>query len=177
VGDTLAQKYTLPSSTHPDDPLACHEVSLFEEAIKAVSSSSDLTQAFMQYVQPRSQLMVESIGHRMAYDAAVDQGVPKSLIDMYIVHAIKTDSAWYVEHGMFTRQNIARMEDGALSALLPQLDDSLTELEAEIGPYVNAPITSDERWEEFSRILPVYSSPEAVVSVPQDHRALQRAML
>ena len=177
MADTLAQKYTLPSSTHPDHPLALHEVSLFAEAIEVVSSSSDFTQAFLRYVQPRSQLMVESIGHRMAYDAAVDQGVPQSLIDMYAIHAIQKDSAWYVEHGKFTRQRIADMEDAALSALLPRLDDLLMEMETKIGPYVNAPITSDERWEEFVKTLPVYSFPRAEVPVRQEFCALERARL
>jgi acyl-CoA oxidase len=121
--------------------------------------------------------MVESMGHRMAYDAAVDQGIPKSLIDMYVIHAIKTDSAWYVERGMFTRKGIACMEDAALSALLPRLDDLLTEMEAEIGPYVNAPIVSDERWEQFCKTLPVYSSPHAGVPVSQKPFFLQRARL
>jgi len=113
----------------------------------------------------------------MAYDAAVDQGVPQSLIDMYAIHAIKTDSAWYVEHGKFTRQRIADMEDAALSALLPRLDDLLMEMETKIGPYVNAPITSDERWEEFVKTLPVYSFPRAEVPVRQEFCALERARL
>ena len=177
IRDILDGKYTLPSSTHPDDPLALHEVSLFEEATNALSSSSDITQGFLQYVQQRSQQTVESMGHRMAYDAAVDQGVPKGLIDMYFIHAIKIDPAWYVENGIFTRKSIAHMEDAALLALLPRLDELLTEMEAEIGPYVNAPIISDERWEEFSKTLPVYSSPQAEVPVTQVPVFSQRAKL
>jgi acyl-CoA oxidase len=122
VEDTLAQKYRLALSTHPDAPLALHEVSLFDDAIETVSSTSDFTQAFMQYVQPRCQMMVESMGHRMAYDAAVDQGVFQCLVDLYLVNAIKTDAAWYVECGMYTRKAIVHMKDAALSAALPRLD-------------------------------------------------------
>ncbi|KAG2076276.1 acyl-CoA dehydrogenase NM domain-like protein [Suillus decipiens] len=161
VADTLAQAYTLPLSTHPDGPLALHETSLFVEAIEMVSSQSDFTQGFMQYVQPRCQLMVESMGHRMAHDAAVDQGVSRCLVDLYLVNAIKTDSAWYVERNIFTRQTIMRMEDAALSAALPLLDELLAAMEIE--PYISSPIISDEHWEKFSKTLPVYSSPQAEV--------------
>ncbi|KAG0698693.1 acyl-CoA dehydrogenase NM domain-like protein [Suillus ampliporus] len=174
VTDILMQKYTLPPSTHPDDPLALREVSLLEEATASVSSSSDFTQAFMQYVQPRCQLMVESMAHRMAYDAAVDQGVSQCLIDVYLVSAIKIDAAWYVEHGMFTRQKIARMEDAALLAALPRLEEFLTAMEVE--PYVPSPVISDERWEEFSKTLPCYSTPQTEVPV-QQKLFLERARL
>ncbi|KAG1737533.1 acyl-CoA dehydrogenase NM domain-like protein [Suillus paluster] len=177
VADSLAHTYTLHPSTHPEGPLALHEVSLFEEATETVSSSSDFTQAFMQYVQPRCQLMVESMGHRMAYDAAKDQGVSQSLIDLYLINAIKMDAAWYVECGMFTRQNIVHMEDTALSAALPHLDELLTAMEVE--PYVSSPIISDERWEEFSKTLPVYSSPLKQAEVPAQQKpfVLERARL
>ncbi|KIK39545.1 hypothetical protein CY34DRAFT_769081 [Suillus luteus UH-Slu-Lm8-n1] len=174
VVDTLAQKYTLARSTHPDAPLALHEVSLFDDATETVSSTSDFTQTFMQYVQPRCQMMVESMGHRMAYDAAVDQGVSQCLVDLYLVNAIKTDAAWYVEHGMFTRKAIVHLEDAALSVALPRLDELLAAMEIE--PYVLSPIISDQCWEEFSRILPVYSSPQ--VEVPaQPTLVLERARL
>lgn len=161
VADTLARTYALPLSTHPDGPLALHEISLFDEATETVASSSDFTQAFMQYVQPRCQLMVESTGHRMAHDAAVDQGVSQCLVDLYLINAIKTDAAWYVERGLFTRKAIVRMEEAALSAALPRLDELLAAMKVE--PYVSSPIISDECWEEFSKTLPVYSSPQAEV--------------
>ncbi|KAG2095719.1 acyl-CoA dehydrogenase NM domain-like protein [Suillus discolor] len=161
VADTLAQTYKLPPSTHPDGPLAMHEISLFDEATKTVSSSSDFTQAFMQYVQPRCQLMVESMGHRMAYDAAVDQGVSQCLVDLYLINAIKTDAAWYVEHGVFTRKAMVHMEDAALSAALPRLEELLTAMEVE--PYVSSPIISDKCWEKFRKTLPVYSFTQAEV--------------
>ncbi|KAG1814209.1 acyl-CoA dehydrogenase NM domain-like protein [Suillus variegatus] len=163
VADTLSQAYELPFSTHPDGPLAMHEISLFDEATETVSSSSDFTQGFMQYVQPRCQLMVESVGHRMACDAAVDQGVSQCLVDLYLINAIKTDAAWYVEHGVFTRKAIVHMEDAALSAALPRLEELLTAMDVE--PYVSSPIISDKHWEEFSKTLPVYSSPQAQAPV------------
>ncbi|KAG1900155.1 uncharacterized protein F5891DRAFT_1188848 [Suillus fuscotomentosus] len=140
-----------------------HEISLFDEATETVSSSSDFMQAFMQYVQPRCQQMVESMGHHMAYDAAVDQGISQYLVNLYNINAIKTDATWYVEHGMFTQKAIMHMEDAALSAALPRLEELLTAMEVE--PYVWSPIISDKRWEEFSKTLPVYSSPQAQVPV------------
>ena len=119
--------------------------------------------------------MVEAKGHRMAYDAAVDQGVSQYIIDLYLINGIKTDAAWYVEHGMFTRQDIVRMEDAALSAALPRLEEMLAAMEIE--PYISAPITSDERWEEFSKELPVFTSPQAEVPVPQKPFVFERSRL
>ncbi|KAG1867589.1 acyl-CoA dehydrogenase NM domain-like protein [Suillus tomentosus] len=161
VADTLAQTYKLPLSTHPDGPLAMHEISLFDEATQIVASSSDFTQGFMQYVQPRCQLMVESMGHRMAYDAAVDQGVSQCLVDLYLINAVKTDAAWYVENGVFTRKAIMDTEEVALTAALPRLEELLAAMEVE--PYVTSPIISDKCWEEFTETLPVYSSPQVEV--------------
>lgn len=128
----------------------------------------------MQYVQPRCQMMVESIGHRMAYDAAVDRGVSQCLVDLYLINAIKTDAAWYVERGMFTRKAIVHMEDAALSAALPHLDELLAAMEVE--PYVSSPIISDRCWEEFSETLPVYSSPRVEVRA-QPTLVLEQARL
>ncbi|KAG2097796.1 acyl-CoA dehydrogenase NM domain-like protein [Suillus cothurnatus] len=174
MADTLAQMYTLPLSTHPDGPLALHEISLFEEATETISSSSDFTQAFAQYVQPRCQLMVESMGHRKAYDAAVDQGVSQCLVDLYLINAIKTDAAWYVERSIFTRRTIMRMEDTALLAALPRLDELLAAMEIE--SYISSPVISDECWEKFSKTLPVYSSPQAGI-LAQPTLVLERARL
>jgi len=97
----------------------------------------------------------------MAYDAAVDQGVSQCLIDLYLVNAIKTDAAWYVERGIFTRQTITHIEDTALLAALPRLDGLLAAMEVE--PYISSPIISDEYWEKFSETLPDFSSPQAEV--------------
>ncbi|KAG2159262.1 uncharacterized protein EDB93DRAFT_1114661 [Suillus bovinus] len=114
------------------------------------------------------------MGHRMAYDAAVDQRVSQSLVDLYVVNAIKTDAAWYVEHGVFTHKAIVHMEDAALSAALPRLDELLAGMEVE--PYVSSPIISDKCWEEFRKTLPVYSSPHAEVPV-QPTLILEQARL
>ncbi|KAG2123149.1 hypothetical protein BD769DRAFT_1776911 [Suillus cothurnatus] len=127
----------------------------------------------MRGVSIAEEMMVESMGHRMAYDAAVDQGVSQCLIDLYLVNAIKTDAAWYVERGIFTRQTITHMEDTALLAALPRLDELLAAMEVE--PYVSPPIISNEYWEKFSETLPVFSSPQA--EVPAQSTFLERAQL
>jgi len=81
--------------------IALHEISLFNEATETVPSSFDFTQAFVQYVQQRCQLMVKSMGHCMAYDAAVNKGVSQCLVILYFFNAIKTDVAWYVKRGTY----------------------------------------------------------------------------
>jgi hypothetical protein len=66
------------------------------------------------------------------------------------------------------------MEEAALLAALPHLDELLAAMEIE--PYVSSPIISDQCWEEFSETLPVYSSPQ--VEVPaQPTLVLERVRL
>ncbi|KAG1872911.1 acyl-CoA dehydrogenase NM domain-like protein [Suillus subalutaceus] len=108
VGDTLAQTYTLPLSTHPDGPLALHEISLFDEATETVSSSSDFTQAFMQYVQPRYRCRVVrrawyiyAAGH-YAYGGycfvaalpRLDELLAAMEVEPYVTSPIISDECW-----------------------------------------------------------------------------------
>jgi hypothetical protein len=40
---------------------------------------------------------MQAIGHRMAYDAAIEAAVDPVLIDIYTSSVILSDSAWYSE--------------------------------------------------------------------------------
>lgn len=101
----------------------------------------------------------------MAYDAAVAAGVDNDLIDLFVAGALKHDASWYVEHGGFTRRAIAEMEDRAVGALMPRLDDLLEATEA--GPYCQAPIVSDDTWSQFVESLPHYTGNASLSLIPE----------
>ena len=92
---------------------------------------------------------MQSIGHRMAYDAAVNGPMPldKRITDLYLWSTVRLDEAWYSENmGISTEAQFAK-EDEALRAALSMLDRWLEDTGAE--PYVFAPIVSQDRWEGF----------------------------
>lgn len=87
----------------------------------------------------------------MAYDAAIAEGVPQTLIDIYLCHVVKLDLAWYVENGLLTRTKLAKMEAEALDSAAPLMKDWVDKMEVE--PYVKAPIVSDLSWTKFVQEL------------------------
>ena len=67
----------MPETPNPDLILARHEAGLFEEARKIMADlqCEHRSETFNRAILPLCQPLVEAIGHRMAYDAAV---VPQS---------------------------------------------------------------------------------------------------
>ena len=92
----------------------------------------------------------------MALDAAMAEGVPQTLIDIYVAQAINHDIGWYVESGLVTRARVAEMENEALTAAIPKMDEWVKAMNA--APYIRAPILSDEAWEGFTSSLHEFGS-------------------
>ncbi|CAI7666255.1 unnamed protein product [Penicillium discolor] len=88
------------------------------------------------------------MGHRMAYEAAVDGRVDSDLLALYEAGVVKTDSSWYVENLGLNRADQFEMEYNAAGALMPRLGELLDGLDA-MGPYITAPILTAKRWETF----------------------------
>jgi acyl-CoA oxidase len=103
---------------------------------------------------PRCLQFVDAIGHRMAWEAAITQGLPEPLIRLYEISAVGTDLAWYVEKRLFSRDDFFRQEDEALSTVYSHLQEYLDAMD--IAPYAVAAITSDSSWKKFSDSLKVY---------------------
>ncbi|TCD62829.1 hypothetical protein EIP91_006370 [Steccherinum ochraceum] len=164
ASELLIGRYDMPEPADPSSLLARHELGLFEETRTLVMNlgSGHRTEAFNRLVLPLCQPLIEAIGHRMAYDAAVKAKVPQDLVDMYVANALKHDPTWYIEHAGLTRREIAQMEDRAASAMLPKLEVMLEATGS--APYVHAPIVSDENWKAFLDTLPHFGG-NAVVNV------------
>lgn len=145
----------MPQPADPESLLARHEAALLQELRDVVKNnahhrSSEVSRLVLPYCQPA----MEAIGHRMAYDAAVAQGVRPCLIDLYVANVVKLDPAWYSENAGLTRRAQQEMEVRALDTVLPILGELVKEMD--VFPYVNAPIVSDERWAAFVDELKVF---------------------
>lgn len=105
------------------------------------------SQTFSDLVLPRSRPIIEFIGHRMAYDAAVAEGVPKPLIDLYESYIINKDLVWYSENGLLTSAAAADRMSAAISAVAPHINDYVDAMG--VAPYAKVPILSDTAWNEF----------------------------
>jgi len=166
ASELLIGRYEMPETANSDSLLARHEAGLFQEARTVAMSlgAGHRSEAFNRLVLPLCQPLIEAIGHRMAYDAAVKAKVDQDLIDLFVANAVKHDASWYVGHGGLTRRSIAEMEDRAVSALFPRLEDLLEKTGA--APYCQAPIVSDEAWRIFVDELPSYSGSAALPLIP-----------
>jgi hypothetical protein len=94
----------------------------------------------------------------MAYDAAVEASVDPTLIDIYLSSVILSDPAWYSEirdpqvHLSSSEQ--LEMQLDACTKGVGRLEEWLEKLE--VGPYVLAPIVSEERWVAHEQTLETF---------------------
>jgi acyl-CoA oxidase len=117
--------------------------------------TSHRSETYNRRILPLCLPLVEAIGHRMAYEAAVNANVHPDLVALYEIGVIKLDSSWYIEHAGLKRQDLLEMEDRLLTAALPRLENFLDKTDAE--PYCIAPIVSDSSWARFVDELPSFS--------------------
>jgi hypothetical protein len=172
AAELLLGKYEMPPAQNPSSLLAMHEQGLFTEcrtAAAQITTSSDSHRSveFNNAILPRCQSLIEAIGHRMAYEAAVAAGIEPDLLALFEAGCILQDSSWYVQHANLTREEVFERESRALSAVLPRLETLLEGTGAE--EYVDAPILSQTAWEAFEDSLetfePVVRNVEGVAQV------------
>ena len=101
---------------------------------------------------------MQAIGHRMAYDAALEASVDLTLIGVYLASATLSDPAWYSEADdpvvHLSRSEQAEMQLNACTKGVARLEEWLDKLEVE--PYVLAPIVSEEKWDAYERTLETF---------------------
>ncbi|KAJ7649473.1 hypothetical protein DFH06DRAFT_1193252 [Mycena polygramma] len=166
VSELLQERYHIPKSTNPTSLLAQHEDGLMAENQAILRQAGGHRSAdFNNLVLPKSELIVRSIGHRMAYDAAVAAGLDARITDLYLASAVKLDGGWYAEHTDFGSARQDAAENAAIKAALPCLDEWLVRTGAE--RYCQVPILTDANWKFFVDGLREYSSaPYPTSSVP-----------
>ncbi|KAI0644433.1 acyl-CoA dehydrogenase NM domain-like protein [Trametes meyenii] len=176
VNELLLGRYTLPAPTDPGTLLARHEAGLFAELRQILKDAPHHRSAEVsRLILPRCQPMMEAIGYRMAYDAAVQQGVRPALIDLYVSNVVALDAAWYSEHAGLSRAEQQAMSTRAMDAVLPMLDELVKEMD--VLAYITAPIISDERWNVFVGGLKTYVGDAGVRSQENNAFTFQSDML
>ena len=148
----------MPPPNDSTSPIARHEASLFSEArdlLQQGAKGIHRSERFNRDILPLALPLVEAIGHRMAYEAAIDANVDPSLLNLYESVVLKEDSAWYVEQGGLSREIQREMEAQAVDVLLPRMNDLLRA--SGVQPYSNAPMTSKMLWNDFVSGLEVFS--------------------
>lgn len=157
----LQGRYKVPPPQNSNSLLARHEKSLFEDNHAVLASCTHhRSDEVNRLILPQCQPIIEAMGHRMAYDAAIAAGVSQNLIDLYEVSCMKLDAAWYSEEAGIGRRALADMESNALDAVLPQLGRLVGQMNVE--PWVSSKIVSDERWDAFVEGLEVFEGQSAV---------------
>ncbi|OQE16550.1 hypothetical protein PENFLA_c027G06212 [Penicillium flavigenum] len=149
TSEILLNRYNMPPAKDPTSLLAKHEQGLLDElrGMTRIISGGHRGEDFDQLVLPRSQEFVEAMGHRIAYEAAIEAGVHSDLVALYEIWVILQDQGWFVQHTSLTRERMFQIEAERLSAVLPQLDTLLDASGAE--PYCSAPIASQTSWDHF----------------------------
>lgn len=119
---------------------------------------------FNSLILPQAQLVVEAIGHALAYSNGLKAGLPQPILDVYECAVMRQDPSWYTEQAGITRIDQRLREDVAISSMLPDLPAYLSELD--IDSYVTAPIISDDAWKTYLTKLPVYAG-STIPRLPQ----------
>ena len=159
--EMLQGRYKVPASKDPKSLLARHEAGLFDESRAALASCSHhRSNEVNRLILPQCQPIIEAIGHRMAYDAAVAAGVDSSLVDLYVASVVKLDASWYSENADFGRRALADLETRSLDAVLPQLGTLIAKMGVE--PWITSKIVSDERWDAFLETCDVFEGKSSV---------------
>ena len=143
----------MPPATKPDCLLAKYEAGLAEEALTLIASIPEghRSQEFDRLLIPLCRPIVEAIGNRMVYEAALAAGVDPDLIALYEVGVVKENLSWYTECGLLTRAKVREMENNALDAIQPRLSEMLDQLS--IAPYIKVPILEGSTWTDFTEGL------------------------
>ncbi|KAG5729985.1 Acyl-coenzyme A oxidase-like protein [Termitomyces sp. T112] len=162
--ELLQKRYEVPMPDPDESILALHASSLLEENIALLQSIDGdyRSDSFNALILPQAQIVVEAIGHALAYSAAARSNLPKPILDVYECAVIRQDPAWYSEQGGISRIAQRRREDAAVSAMLPDLSSYLEQLN--IANYVQAPIVTDASWKDYLAALPIHTGnaiPEA----------------
>jgi acyl-CoA oxidase len=178
ANELILERYALPAPADPHSLLAKHEAAVFAEYKELARQVGHRSREFSSLVLNRCRSMVEAIAHRMAYEAAVADRVPQTLIDLYVTQCVKSDLAWYIEAGLMTRDQLVRMEAAALDAARPNMAQWVEGMG--VNAYVRAPITDDALWHDFVDSLPVFGPRSEIMEqtgiVEEHHQVHAHAM-
>ncbi|KIJ27122.1 hypothetical protein M422DRAFT_271734 [Sphaerobolus stellatus SS14] len=153
--DILRNRVRVPEAAYPDDLLARHEHSIIQELKEVWRSTSNQRNTHSEgLLLPHCRGVLEAVGHRCAYEAAIAKGVPRPLINLFVASLFQLDPAWYSENAELSRWRQKNLLLERATELYPDLAQLLPLLEIE--SYVTAPIVSKNRWNKYVSNLPSY---------------------
>lgn len=156
-------RYTFPTSADPHSLVSKHEQGIIEEFRHILlSCRGHRDDQYATQVLPQCQSIVEAIGYRLAYDAALEAKVPQPLIDIYVFDVVSKDLAWYIETGILSRAQFRDMEDRAISGAHPFIEGWVQEISSLVGGCVTSPIISASTWESFVKELDCFTHVESL---------------
>lgn len=173
ANELLLGRYSMPAPKYPDCLLSRHEAGLLDECREILkrAGGNHRHESVARLMLPRCLPLVQAIGHRMAYEAALDAGVHRPLLDLYEAGVILHDPSWYTEHAGVPRWAQFEKEDQAITAALPHLEEYLASTGAE--SYAVSPILTEESWENFINDVPLYDGNAHYAVVPPIPRVSQ----
>lgn len=150
-------KYTIPSTADPTSLLARHEEGLLTEfRTLCKDNGGNRSPFYANHIVPQCLPIVEAIGNRLAFDAAVAAGLPQEMITLFVCSVVKSDLVWYTENSVLTRADFRHMEDEAIRSARPHLETWVKQLDVE--DYITSPIVSGNSWRSFVKSLPVFTN-------------------
>ncbi|OQE96238.1 hypothetical protein PENNAL_c0001G08606 [Penicillium nalgiovense] len=135
--EILLGRYEIPNAIKPNSLIAKHEVGYIGELKRLLGNIEEghRSEAYNSRLLPHCRSLIPAIGHRMAYEAAVDMGVDPDLLALYEAGVVKTDSSWYVENLGLSRTDQFEMECKTADDLVPRVGELLDRLDTmEHGP-------------------------------------------
>ncbi|KDR72267.1 hypothetical protein GALMADRAFT_102021 [Galerina marginata CBS 339.88] len=156
ASELILNRYQVQAPKDSTSLLAQHEKGLLTELRETLvkCGGNHRSEAFNNQLLMRSVALVEAIGHRMAYEAALAAGVDPLILRLYEAGAVLRDMVWYSENKLTTKQSILKIEDETLTSLFPSLDQLLEH--SGVKSYAFAAIISEDSWKKFVATLPVF---------------------
>ncbi|KAK9369881.1 acyl-CoA dehydrogenase/oxidase C-terminal [Lipomyces kononenkoae] len=171
ASELLLGRYSMPAPKDSSCMLAQYEAGIYRVCKKILKSLHDdhRSDEYNTQILPHCQVLVEAIGHRMAYESARDTGIDKDLLALYEACVLLHAPAWYVESACLDIKSQFECEATAMDSILPRLDKLLDETGA--GPYCTAPIITDEDWHSFVDGLQGCGKEQADTVTELNHRS------
>ncbi|PHH71303.1 hypothetical protein CDD80_5365 [Ophiocordyceps camponoti-rufipedis] len=161
ASELLLGRYAIPEAADPKSLLARHETGVWKEASEILADihargETHRSQTFNVRILPRARSLIQAIGDRMSYEAAVlSDDVSPAMLDLYEMTCVLGDTSWYVENLGLTRAELQARHASAVKRLLPRLNEMLEATGADV--WATAPMLSAGARKEWADGLMVFA--------------------
>ncbi|KAF4589851.1 Acyl-CoA dehydrogenase/oxidase [Ophiocordyceps camponoti-floridani] len=160
ASELLLGRYAVPEAADPNSLLARHETGVWKEASEILADirargETHRSETFNVRILPRARSLIQAIGDRMSYEAAVlSDAVSPAMLDLYETTCVLRDMSWYVENLGLSRAELQARHASAVERLLPRLNEMLEATGADV--WATAPMLSAGARKEWADGLVVF---------------------